>query len=212
MIAMLVWATDSLKIIELQQRIHDLELQTRSFWDAMPTGIGWIAVVLAVVLGVLTWVVGYNAWKAVQTPKEIRDTLEDFRGQMADFRSQMAFVDEAIKTNLKSIANVFRYKAVDAVISKDRFEEIDNLLHVIVLTGDASERLEMIDHLMERLDKHHDQLIAELDKDKQLRIAVFEQRLYTIPSRLTEEEKSKIKMLEEKLRAIQDSLMGEEPS
>ena len=40
MIIPFIAVSDFLKILELQQRVHDLEIQSRPFWDAMPTGIG----------------------------------------------------------------------------------------------------------------------------------------------------------------------------
>lgn len=85
MLIAIMTTSDSLKIIEVQQRIHDLEIQTRSFMDAIPTTFGQYGEFLAWMIAFLVLLIGYNAWKSVQTPKEfesLRTNMNDALGKV----------------------------------------------------------------------------------------------------------------------------------
>ena len=104
MILALIHAADSLKILELQQRIHDLEIQTRSFWDAIPSGIGAIAWITTIVIFGLAVVIGYNAIKAVKTPKKMKRRMSQIATQQKALENRIKEQKNAVEQTLESAA------------------------------------------------------------------------------------------------------------
>lgn len=76
--------SDSLRIVELRQtvellthRLDSLGNHTRSFYDALPSGMGWFALVFGIPIAVLTFLIGWNALRATLIPKKLKMRIKE---------------------------------------------------------------------------------------------------------------------------------------
>ncbi|MBI5646568.1 MAG: hypothetical protein HY962_06515 [Ignavibacteriae bacterium] len=81
--------SDSLRIVELQQSVellaHKLDSlgnHTKSFYDAMPTGIGWLSLYFGVATAFLIGLLVWNAIRATRIPEEIIEKLNKLQEQL----------------------------------------------------------------------------------------------------------------------------------
>jgi hypothetical protein len=101
----LIHSSDSLKILELQQRNHDLEIQTRSFWDAMPIGLTIFGLILGAAITIMTIFYVIGIWDKIYAPYLILKLKREIRQLAEQVKTQYQLSGE----NQNAISNTLLY-------------------------------------------------------------------------------------------------------
>ena len=151
-------STDSLQavqILELQQRIHDLEIQSRSFWDSVPLGLDIMAWILTGLIAGLAIMIGYNAWKVSQVPKEYEDLKGKVEGLNKSFNSYVETFQTligSIQASAKFQTGMTRMKIAENYMNTADVQNfIGNLIEAIKIMFDSNTNIEELIMLIDNI-------------------------------------------------------------